>query len=75
MLVLVELCCVCFYFIIYLFEISRLSLNNDAHLSFLCRAKLSDEYNRQVLSVFTQWESDLAKTKEQEEKMQVSSSE
>lgn len=35
------------------------------------RQKLQDEYVRQVGTVFQQWESDLEKAKEQEEKLNV----
>lgn len=35
------------------------------------RQKLQDEYVRQVGTVFQQWESDLQKAKEQEEKLNV----
>lgn len=38
------------------------------------RQKLQDEYVRQVGTVFQQWESDLEKTKEQEEKLNVTKS-
>ena len=34
-------------------------------------AKLNGEYDKQITAVFTQWESDLQKTKEAEEKLQV----
>ena len=36
------------------------------------RQKLSDEFSKQVSTVFQQWETDLEKAKEQEEKLQVS---
>lgn len=38
------------------------------------RQKLQDEYVRQVGTVFQQWESDLEKAKEQEEKLNVTKS-
>lgn len=37
-----------------------------------CRNKLNDEYLKQATAVFQQWESDLEKTKDQEEKLTVS---
>lgn len=37
----------------------------------ICRHKLSEEYQKQVVSVFLQWESDMQKVKEAEEKLQV----
>ena len=39
---------------------------------FFNRIKLQDEYNRQVNNVLQQWDSDIEKTKEQEEKLTVS---
>lgn len=43
-------------------------INNACILN---RQKLQDEYVRQVGTVFQQWESDLEKAKEQEEKLNV----
>ena len=40
--------------------------------SFPNRQKLHDEFSRQVVGVFSQWESDVDKTKDQEEKLAVS---
>lgn len=40
-------------------------------MRFEIRFKLSDEYNRQITGVFQQWESDLSKSKDQEDKLQV----
>ena len=36
-----------------------------------CRTKMNDEFQRQAMAVFQQWDSDLEKTKDQEEKLSV----
>lgn len=43
------------------------NITND----FLYRKKLCEEFTKQIASVFTQWENDIAKTKENEEKLEV----
>ena len=41
----------------------------------MCRNKLNEEFHKQASAVFLQWESDLDKAKEQDEKLQVMSDE
>lgn len=53
--------CINFFIIVHM-------INNACILN---RQKLQDEYVRQVGTVFQQWESDLEKAKEQEEKLNV----
>lgn len=55
----------------YFFIIGVHMINNDCIFN---RQKLQDEYVRQVGTVFQQWESDLEKAKEQEEKLNVTKS-
>ncbi len=38
----------------------------------VCRQKLTQDYSHQVLSVLQQWETDVQKSEEQEEKLNVS---
>ncbi len=37
----------------------------------ICRQKLTQDYSHQVLSVLQQWETDVQKSEEQEEKLNV----
>lgn len=53
---------------VLIFFITVHMINNACILN---RQKLQDEYVRQVGTVFQQWESDLEKAKEQEEKLNV----
>lgn len=42
------------------------------HINVLfCRQKLTQDYSHQVLSVLQQWETDVQKSEEQEEKLNV----
>lgn len=50
---------------------SLLVLQCLCHFFSTCREKLSEEFNKQIKSVFTQWDADLTKAKEQEDKLQV----
>ena len=49
----------------------RIVQMNNVHVRDICRSKLCEEYTRQTQAVFTQWDSDLTKTKEQEDKLMV----
>ena len=69
----------CFYFV--LFKICNQYRNNDLCLgwiynfagksAFFLREKLQDEFSKQIGSVFTQWEGDIQKSKDAEEKLEV----
>ena len=49
----------------------HLSLEAISVKLFIHRLKLTQEFSKQLKGVFTQWETDLSKAKEQEEKLQV----
>lgn len=40
-------------------------------INFFFREKMNDEFSKQIASVFNQWESDIQKSKDSEEKLEV----
>lgn len=49
----------------------RFSNKMSGLINFFFREKMNDEFSKQIASVFNQWESDIQKSKDSEEKLEV----
>lgn len=57
-------------------EIEIITIIDEVPFSFLSlyqcfRTKLHEEFSKQIIAVFNQWDADMGKSKEQEEKLMV----